>query len=81
MELVIGADGCIRTLYSEEIDLAVLGPLSITRASNVEPDADGQWLADLSPMGGPQLGPFPSRSVALQLEREWLAVHWLGVSS
>ena len=81
MELVIEADGCVRTLYGEEIDLAVLGRLSIARASHVEPDASGRWLADLSPLSGPRLGPFFSRSVALEAEREWLLLHWLGVAT
>jgi hypothetical protein len=80
MELVIGADGGVRALYSEEIDLTTLGPLSITRASHVEPDASGQWLADLSPIGGPQLGPYAKRSAALAGEEEWIVVNWVGTS-
>ena len=77
MELLIAASGQVRCIYSEEIDLAVLGTLSISRGSHVEPDENGQWLVDLSPVGGPKLGPFAARSVALAEEVAWLSRHWL----
>ncbi|QDU29231.1 hypothetical protein ETAA8_43380 [Anatilimnocola aggregata] len=77
MQLVIQVDGSIRGLYDETIDLATLGQLAIMRGSHVEPTDDGQWLADLSPVHGPQLGPFAARSLALSAEREWLERHWL----
>lgn len=70
--LVVRADGSLVCLYTEDINLAAIGRLDIRRASNVEPDADGQWLADLSPANGPLLGPFAHRSQALEAEREWL---------
>jgi hypothetical protein len=38
----------------------------------VEPDAHGQWWADLSPVRGPTLGPFGIRSRALAAEMAWL---------
>ena len=38
-----------------------LGKLQITRASHVEPDLDGNWWADMGPVGGPVLGPFGTR--------------------
>ena len=77
MQLVIGPGGQVRALYDEAIDLAVFGPLRITRGSHVEPDEHGQWLADLAPVSGPTLGPFTSRSQALAVERAWLEEHWL----
>lgn len=77
MQLLIDAYGNIRCLYDEAIPLASLGSLSIARGSHVEPTADGQWLADLSPVSGPQLGPFATRSLALDAEREWLEANWL----
>jgi hypothetical protein len=77
MRLVISPTGSVRCLYSEELDLAALGKLEIARASYVEPTADGQWLADLAPVGGPVLGPFAQRSDALAAEVEWLERHWL----
>jgi hypothetical protein len=43
----------------------------------VEPDDHGRWLADLTPVQGPCLGPFQRRSDALQAEAEWLAANWL----
>jgi hypothetical protein len=81
MLLVVSAGGTIRCLYDESLELAALGPLSISRGSFVEPTADGQWLADLAPAQGPALGPFPLRSQALQAERDWLEAHWLTPAS
>ena len=77
MHLLIQADGTILCLYDETIDLASLGKLAIDRGSHVEPATEGGWLADLSPVNGPQLGPFATRSLALDAEREWLETHWL----
>jgi hypothetical protein len=77
MQLVIEPAGTIRCVYEEVIDLPALGQLTIRRDSHVEPTEGGQWLADLSPVGGPVLGPFVTRSQALQAERAWLERHWL----
>ena len=77
MQILIEPGGIIRCLYGEAIDLATLGPLTIARASHVEPTADGQWLADLSPLSGPVLGPFVCRSKALSAEEAWITEHWL----
>lgn len=77
MQLVIQSDGAVRAIFSEEIDLRSLGRPRIVRASHVEPDAEGRWLADLGPVGGPVLGPFDSRREALAAETSWLEVHWL----
>ena len=77
MKLLIRPDGTVRAIYSEAIDLGVLGRPTITRASHVEPGQDGRWRADLSPMGGPILGPFDRRSEALVAEVDWLERHWL----
>lgn len=77
MQLLIDAQGNIRCLYDETISLANLGTLAIARGSHVEPTPDGQWLADLSPVDGPCLGPFATRSAALDAERQWLETNWL----
>jgi len=77
MELVVSPTGTIRCLYEEAVDLITLGRPEIRRGSHVEPDADGQWLADLSPVGGPVIGPYPHRSQALDAERDWLTANWL----
>jgi hypothetical protein len=73
MELVVGADGVARCIYDEALDLREIGKLQITRASHVEPDAEGFWWADMGPSGGPVLGPYGSRSEALKAEIRWLA--------
>jgi hypothetical protein len=77
MQIVITPEGDIRCLYGETIDLTTLGLLEIRRASHVEPTTDGQWLADLSPLSGPVLGPFVCRSEALGGEAAWITKHWL----
>jgi hypothetical protein len=77
MELVVAADGVARCIYDEALDLREIGKLQITRASHVEPDRDGFWWADMGPSGGPVLGPYGSRSEALEAERGWLGT--LGV--
>jgi len=73
MELVVDAGGDVRCVYGEELDLREFGKLKITRASHGEPDRDGFWWADMGPSGGPVLGPFRSRTKALEAERGWLA--------
>ena len=78
MQLVIDPVGGVRCLYDETLPLAELGRLSIQRGSHVEPDNAGQWTADLSPVDGPKLGPFATRSEALNAEHEWLEQNWLG---
>ncbi len=78
MEILIKTDGSASCVYGEEIDLAALGRLQIRRGSFVEPNKHGQWTADLSPVGGPVLGPFEQRSQALDAEVKWLQRHWLG---
>lgn len=77
MQLLVERDGTLRCVYAEAIDLACLGALTIRRASHVEPDEQGRWWADLAPVDGPLLGPFPTRAPALQAERAWLQEHWL----
>ena len=77
MQLVIKPNGAVRCLYTEKIDLNTLGRSVIRRASHVEPDENGRWIADLSPVGGPLLGPFARRSQALAAESRWLEEHRL----
>jgi hypothetical protein len=81
MQILIQADGSARCLYSEAIDLAVLGAIRIRRGSHVEPNEHGQWLCDLAPVAGPVLGPFATRSAALAAEVTWLAEHWLAAGN
>ncbi len=80
MDLVILPDGAIRAIYAEDIDLTRIGSIRISRASHVEPDSHGRWIADLGPVGGPVLGPFGRRSGALAAEVQWLEANWLEAS-
>ncbi len=84
MELLIGTDGTVRTIYSDQVKplLAKLGNVSevdvvrdhTRRASHVEPGPNG-WQADMAPVGGPVLDGFGSREEALAAEVEWLKAH------
>ena len=77
MDLIVTGTGELRCIYSDSIPLSQLGRLSIIRASHVEPNSAGQWMADLSPVDGPRLGPFEFRTDALAAEVDWLRKHWL----
>lgn len=77
MELIISPHGDAQCVYSEAIDLHSFGTIQIRRASHVEPDDQGQWWVDLSPVSGPKLGPFQQRSSALDAEATWLREHLL----
>jgi hypothetical protein len=72
--MTFGVDGSIRFIYSDEVAQLAreeFGSLQVSRASHVEPCGDG-WTADMSPVGGPVLGPYTHRSEALSHEVEWL---------
>lgn len=72
MLLSIGLDGVITTVYSDELaPIIVDSESSIRRASHVEPGNSG-WWSDMSPVGGPMLGPYALRSEALSAEVRWL---------
>lgn len=77
MQIIIDPGGIGRCIYTEIVDLQRIGRLTISRGSYVEPNEQGEWFADLSPVDGPRLGPFQRRSDALTAETEWLEQHWL----
>lgn len=72
--VVIRPDGNITFIHDDDLRPFVnaLGAPEIRRASRVEPTANGQWTADMAPVGGPVLGPFDARREALAAERAWL---------
>jgi hypothetical protein len=72
MKILVNPDGSVCCVYGEAIDLSALGAVSIRRASHIEPDEEGRWIADLGPVGEPLLGPFALRSEALEAEAAWL---------
>ena len=79
MQLLVTPAGDVRCLYDEALDLTPLGRMQIQRGSHVEPDEQGCWFADMSPLDGPLLGPFSKRSDALAAESAWLTSNWLQV--
>jgi hypothetical protein len=69
----------IRFIYNDDLaGLMNQGKAVTKRASHVEP-CDGEWQADLTPVSGPVLGPFPRRDEALAEEVKWLNEHKIPV--
>lgn len=78
MKFVIAQDGSVRAIYSDQMQALLDGAGlrgETRRASHVEPNASGLWEADMSPVGGPVLGPFVTRAQALTEEVAWLEAH------
>ncbi len=73
-KLMIKPDGTLVCIYVDEIrpllDHASIA--STSRASHVEPDSSGMWVADMSPIGGPSSPPFRLREDALAWEKRWI---------
>jgi len=68
-------DGVVTFIYNDALaDVLDLGDVDMRRVSHVEP-AGRAWTADMSPVGGPVLGPFPLRQDALDAEVAWLREH------
>lgn len=73
-DLIVNNDGRLTYVWDDDLSgLVALGRPDIRRVSHVEPTRDGTWTADLSPVGGPRLGPFPLHATAVAAERAWLA--------
>jgi len=74
MQLNVRPNGEAQCLYDEKIELQTLGAIDIKRASHVEPDPqnNGFWYIDLSPVDGPIMTGFKNRADALSAEAEWL---------
>lgn len=81
-DILVTPDGRLRFVYSDIIAQTVYpiasGVPVVRRASHVEPDGSGRWTVDLSPSGGPILGPFVLRDDALEAERDWLNKELMG---
>ena len=79
--VLISATGCPMTfIYNDSLEpLLRLGKSTVQRVSHVEPYQDHRtkemngWVADMSPVNGPELGPYELRDEALNAEREWLS--------
>jgi hypothetical protein len=77
-KIAIRPDGKIEFLYKDDLrNLLNIGRAEISRASTVEPTSDNRWLVDLSPIGGPKLGPFKDRQKALDEEVRWVEKNYL----
>lgn len=74
-------DGSLHFLYDDAlVGLMDVGPAQACRVSHVEPttvDDRVVWYANMSPVNGPNFGPFDTREEALRAEREWLNANHL----
>ena len=65
-------DGVVTFIYHDALTNRLdLGAVDMRRVSHVEP-CGRDWTADMSPVGGPVLGPFTLRQDALDAEMAWL---------
>lgn len=70
--------GAWHFIYQERLKpLLGRGHAVMTRASYVNPQSDGSWTADLTPLKGPVLANFPTRQHALDAEEHWITHHWI----
>jgi hypothetical protein len=73
IDIICAPDGTLTAIWDDGLaPLASEGQATITRVSHVEPTEEGEWTADMSPINGPVLGPFPLRREALDAELVWL---------
>ncbi len=80
LQITVTKEGRLLFVWDDTLQpLLSLGRASIRRVSHVEPmstnvpvDMVNRWSADLSPIGGPWLGPFDLREQALEAERDFL---------
>ena len=71
ISLELTADGGIRMLHSDEVDLRPFGEIQVTRASHVEfNNHTGQWFVT-SAKTGQLLNAFDTRAAALAWESEY----------
>ena len=80
IRLRVSGGGWIKAVHHDALAWQRLGSVLIQLGSHVEPTANGEWTADLSPVGGPVLGPFAKRGAALAAEVRWLEQHWLATN-
>ena len=73
MNVTVTPQGDIRFVWDDALHaVTTLGPWTRRRASHVEDDGHGCFTADMSPMGGPVLGPFHLHKDAIAAEVAWL---------
>lgn len=83
LQLLVETDGSFAFIHDDALaPLLDEGEARTRRASHVEPAESGRdWEADLSPVAGPTLGPFPTRRAALDAEVAWLHEHHFRLGS
>lgn len=75
----IKTNGDLSFIYDDKLSgLIGQGEAEISRASHVEP-LGNQWVADMGPVGGGQLGPYALRKEALDQEVQWLSQNLFGL--
>lgn len=82
-DIIVDSNGTVRAIFNDDLFSALSADaerVETRRASHVEPIPGGPWWrADMSPVGGPVLGPYATRWFALKREVEWLRAHDLPI--
>lgn len=78
LKIRIGTDGVISAVNNDRLAPLVgdvAAAVCMRRVSQVEWPAGAKgWVADLSPCGGPRLGPYTRRADAIAAELDWLGL-------
>lgn len=74
--------GVVTAIHDDDLMplLREIGTPETSRASDVEPQGDGTWTADLTKSGGPVLAGFARRDEAIEAELAWLRANVLKVN-
>lgn len=77
--ITVRKDGTIEFIYDDDLKGFIDDnkEKKVFRASHVEPNENGDWYADLSPINGPKLTGFKTRQAALNAEVAWIQNNYL----
>lgn len=71
--IAINPEGVATFVWSDELaKLKTEGNCKIERVSNVEPNDQSEWMADMMLISGPILGPFETRQEAIDAELRYI---------
>jgi hypothetical protein len=71
--IAISQEGVATFVWSDDLaKLKTEGECKIERVSNVEPNEQSEWMADMMLIGGPILGPFETRQEAIDAELRYI---------
>ena len=81
MELAVGCDGGMKYIYDEALNVRKLRKWQTTRASHVEPDAEGYWWPMEDLLRDPGWGRSGAGRRRWGAERWWILIHTIQLSA